>query len=179
MNTLESLMSHERPISAAFALMQIAEDEIKAAIHRLLPQQSVAALRVWNSFGALVPGPLSQFSSDLYTHHVRELLDRVVREEGLELGTRAEVVAAVSVMSLASRLDSDVEQLALDLAADMFPALREHGDTYSYSYAGAREETLAELRRKTAVQGRAIRAELREIPPWVLPAPKSSKRRKP
>lgn len=154
-------------ISRAFELMEVAEQEIRTIVLRLLDEGAdVAARRAWNAFGALYPPPALQGKPEgLYRLHVRDLLERASAGVPLAEGSKAEVLLAISAATLASRLDADVEQLGLALAAEAFP--EQAGvllEGSRESYAGARAEVLRELRRKCRVDDRELPKPLREIP---------------
>jgi hypothetical protein len=128
--------------------MRVSEDEIVDAKGRHPAQ----ADRVWKSFKLL--RPTFDLSDAVYRHHCREILDRVAAEEDTRPGTKAEVLAAISAMTLKSRLDRDVELLGLrlcdeicdsDLAEERAEEIPEHCETL-----------LAEFRKKLRQADRVI-----------------------
>jgi hypothetical protein len=150
-------------VSRAFDLMEIAEAEIERAVRdcALLPR---VQRHVWNSFGLLAPGELARYSDAVYRSHARELLNRVMTCRDTRLGTRAEVLAAISALSLQSRLDRDLEQLALNLADALFPGRGLRDDSDRETYSGAQQERFEEFARKLAKHERVLPSELRELP---------------
>ncbi len=152
-------------VSRALGLTRVAEEEIAAAMRK----GRRGRVRVWNSFGLLCPtANMVDLDDAVYRHHVRELLDRVAREEDTRPGTRAEVLCAISGATLASRLDRDVELLALTIADEVFPGRDLVGDYGKSSHPGALEEKLAWVRRQCAVEGRVMPEELRPVPKHAL-----------
>lgn len=83
-------------ISATFARMEIAEEEIDCAkrAHPLL------ATQLHEAFRHLCPTePLSRLSDDVYRHHCQELLGRIAQSQDLRPGTAAEVLGMLSAAS--------------------------------------------------------------------------------
>jgi hypothetical protein len=116
-------------VDKAFDAIELAEEEIEASVKSWYRQDPAAAERVWNVFGILCPGLMFRdVSSDVYRHHVRELIERAFWNDDTRPGTKAEVLVAISNASLQSRLDRDVELLGLKLANELFPNRIECGD---------------------------------------------------
>lgn len=170
MSAVENLLSEvcdsstRARISRAFELMGVAEEEIRAAMLRYPRSRRKA----WNCFKVLCPSEaLQRVGEGVYRSHCSELLERAVRGEDLRPGTKAEVLAVVSAMTLVSRLDRDVELLGLRIAAEIFPEKGEAlvgGMHWEESHRGALEEHLMVFRRRLADGDRRLPAELRDPP---------------
>ena len=162
---LVGLGDKSRIIQHAFELMKIAEDEITDACRRC-PE---ARKRIWNSFKLLDPGELSALSDDVYRHHCREMLARVADGKDTRPGTRAEICAMISKMTLATRLHRDVEILGLRISDSIFP---NHGLLDGRSeredYEGSIAEVEREFCRKLARPERVLPEEIRELPAHFL-----------
>jgi hypothetical protein len=107
-------------ISGVFKRMEIAEQEIAAAQERH-PQK---ADLLWECFAMCKPPDLLNDKSDvMYRAHCRELLERVAAGENVAEPTNAELMAAFSVVSLATPLTdaatfaSEVTSLRAEAAA--------------------------------------------------------------
>jgi hypothetical protein len=88
-------------ISGIFKRMDIAEEEIEAAQERHPEKADL----LWECFAMCKPPELLGDKSDsLYRAHCRELLERVVAGEDVAEPTDAELMAAFSVVSLATPL---------------------------------------------------------------------------
>lgn len=139
-------------VQRAFRLMGVAEEEIAEAKARYRRSTK----RVHACFGALAPTPLLlALGERVYRDHCRELLSRAVRHADLRPPTRAEVVAAISRLTLVCRLQNDVELLGLRLSAEIFP--EKAGELLprrEEDYAGSVEEVHAEFRRWLLVRWR-------------------------
>lgn len=133
-------------VGRTFDRMAIAEEEIEARGGR----KSAA----WKAFKLLVPtGPLANLSDEVYRAHARELLDRHAAKADTRPGTKAEVLGTISRMTLATRLDRDVETLGLRLCDELLGSeLAELPDEYPGSIA----EKLEEFRRRLAVADRRL-----------------------
>lgn len=107
-----------RALSSLFAAMAIAEEEIEACKLRH-PRQ---AERIHDAFQYLTPPPvLQEFDDTLYRAHARELLERVAFRVSLGPGTKAEVLAALSLASLAAPLSRVETRLAERNFRSLFP----------------------------------------------------------
>lgn len=148
----------------AFEKMAIAEREILRAC-RAYPK---ARTRIWNAFGVLVPGGLSGLADAVYRHHCRELLTRVARGEDLRPGTRAEICAMISKMTLVTRLHRDVELFGLIISNEIFPGRDLLVEGVRAEYPDAIDEIEAEFRRKLAKPDRRLREDLRDPPDHFL-----------
>lgn len=134
-------------IARTFDLMAVAEEVILAERKARKPRFRE---RVRSCFKLLMPGALKGFGDDLYRHHCREIIQRAVAAEDTRPGTRAEVLAAISGATLASRLDHDVELLALTIANDIFPGRGLLDERSREEIPHALEEHLARFRKKLA-----------------------------
>lgn len=142
------------PVRATFRAMEIAEEEIAAARTRY-PRR--VHRRIDAAFGLLWPTPLLRGKHDeLYRHHVRELLARVVRDEDTAPGTRAEVLAAIMAAATASPLDHAGQYLAEQLFAELYPDAEVGARTVREEYRGAYQETLTAARRACAQRDRRV-----------------------
>lgn len=83
----------------------------------------------------------------VYCHHCKELIRRVLRGESLEPATGAEVMLALSAMSLEAPLRQDPAALYSQLFQRMFGDLDLKYDVQE-TYPGACDELLSEMRRK-------------------------------
>lgn len=100
MLTLQSLLPSA--IGCTFELMQVAEEEIEAVLCKI-----PASERPEISFAALAPTQgMSSMDPQVYRSHARELIQRQLRGEKLDLGTLAECLVVVSNSSLIAPLDS-------------------------------------------------------------------------
>ena len=131
------------PFANIVRLMAIAEEEMAAvdADSRL--------------FGVLLPPPaLRSLAPELYRAHCRELL---AREDGHDLGTAAEVLAALSATSLASPLNPLGCALYDRLFAECMPDVNLEPTGHAEPYPGALDERLAECRRKLSDPNRRLK----------------------
>lgn len=98
---LEGIRLH---LSRVFALMGVAEEEMKAAMERH-PRHAAAIDK--QMFGALCPPPgMGALDQRVFRSFARELLERFVAKTGpLSDGTRAEAMMALSEASLRAPLD--------------------------------------------------------------------------
>jgi hypothetical protein len=150
---------------STFALIEAAEEETERACAGAYAAGDEEGMRrIWN-VGLQALQPRVCMSEPLYRVHVRELLERAALSERPDLrsGTRAEVLLAISTATFASRLDRDVESLALTIASEAWPEKAEDFGAWPESYPGRHAELLREFRRKTASPDRVMLAE-REIP---------------
>ena len=150
--------------TTAFRKMSVAEEEIAEACRRHWDDRK----EVWNSFKLLDPGELSMLDDDVYRAHCREILERVVDGKDTRPGTRAEVCAMISRMTLVTRLQRDVELLGLVLTDEIFPGRGLLDGAPREDYEGSLREVEAEFRRKLAKPERVLREDLREPPAFFL-----------
>ena len=161
-------------LEGVFDLMKVAEDEIQVVVLRLLDEgDEEGATRAWNAFSALAPSETMRTRAPaVYRHHVRELVERAGAGGDLRDGTRAEAMLAISEATVASRLDRDVELLALRIAQEIFPEadlLDAFGDREGYD--GAVGEKLHEVRRRLRDEDRKLKDPLKPIhPKWLARA---------
>lgn len=153
MQRLQALLGPgDNRVVRAFDFMGWAEQEIAAGKARY-PR---AKDRIHRTFGILFSGELLSFGEALYREHCRELIARVAKREDTRPGTRAEVLACISTMTLTTRLQRDVEELALELTAAMLSEHEELAEGLSRYEAAERSEKLEEFRRKLTKSARWI-----------------------
>lgn len=132
-----SLFTNTRSaLSYAFKMMDIAEEEI--------------ARSGVDAFAYLCPPPaLRNFHEDLYRSHAKELIERCKAELPLEVGTKAEVLAFLSELSLKAPLNNEHAALMSSLYNELFP--NNSIDAIKEPWTDSNKELLAELRRKVGV----------------------------
>lgn len=139
-------------IESTFRQIEIADDLIRDASHRH-PHRAEPLRR---SFLAM-RWRLKSFSvtDELYTAHVTELVERVVRGEKLAPGTRAEALAALSHTSLKGPFTQQPSALFEELFREIYPR-RTQGEPryFAEPWAGASKEMLTDLRRQLAARER-------------------------
>lgn len=141
-----------------FALMKIAEEEIRAAKER----HPLAEFAIHVAFGILAPAAslFQDKHSGVYRAHCRELLDRVAasasRKE-LRLGTHAEVLCVMTGWSLEHSPCPQGAALLSSLFAEVFPekAAQQDSSLFREPWPGATEELLGALQRK--IEGKTNR----------------------
>lgn len=111
------------------------------------------------TFLALQPsGPLQTLNSEIvYKAHCKELIGRMERGEDITEGTKAEVVAVLSLNTLRSRLVQDYEHLYVRLFGELFPNISERlpqdeGSLSHETYPGAADEIYRVIRKKLQTQ---------------------------
>lgn len=106
-------------IVTTFRLMAIAEEEIAAAKDRAPLQSHLidGAFRMLCPRMALFGGR----SPDLYRHHAREIIARVLAGEDTRPGTQAEVLCVLSESSMRSPLANSALALMEKLVEAIFP----------------------------------------------------------
>lgn len=141
-------------IESTFRQIEIADELIRRASrrhpHRVEPlRRSFLAMR-WQ---------LKSFSvtDELFTAHVTELLDRVVRGEKLAPGTCAEALAALSNTSLKGPFRQQPSALFEELFRQIYPH-RTQGEPryFAEPWPGASKDMLTDLRRQLAAPERDI-----------------------
>jgi len=131
----------------AFYLMGIAEEEIKAAQKRMPRFKK----RVNAAFAVLHPGELLTYSDEIYRHHCRELIGRMVRHQDIRLATDAEVLVMFSRTSLAAPLASQFAHAMSTVFLRVFPhADPEQFATGAEAWTGNCEEIINDARRRLA-----------------------------
>ena len=138
-----------RRLMNVFERIEIAEEEIAVAQKTVRSKRGKKAL--WESFWSLRPSSLlGGFSDDLYRVHCRELLERIVTGDSVDVPTDAEVMVALSEMSLRAPLSQDAAALYVTLFKKGFPGKLPEVSTRDVheSYAGAMALVDNEIRRK-------------------------------
>lgn len=142
---------------ALFDAMDVAEREIERAMKRH-PEHK---LKLWNSFGLLLPHyGIERKHPKMYEHHCRELLARVVEGADTRPGTTAECLLASS--TAASMIP--LKAFGLTMHARMFAAVfgeselerltgRKLAEMYE-EYPTQVDELIAGLRKETRVDDR-------------------------
>jgi hypothetical protein len=141
-----------------FRRVAIAEDEIKSALDRKDLKEE-ARKRVDGVFLALRPGgPLTSggCTEEVYRHHVRELLDRVIVGDDLDPGTDAEVLMMLSNTSLRAPLNAVGQGLYERLFVRVFRKLPFKGGVREEPWPGACEDFLRACRAKLARDRRSL-----------------------
>jgi hypothetical protein len=157
-----------RAISRCFDCMGIAEDEIRAELDKWhTPSSKETRRRIWGTFKVCAPGTLLLLADDVYRHHVRELISRAISRKDPRLGTKAEILRAISAMTMHSRLDRTVEALALVIANEIFPG-RGLAEDAKEAWPGEMEEKLQYFRTNLRQADRVFtpEEELRDPPVW-------------
>ena len=131
------------PHEEIFALMEIAEEELRGRDRPGL-------------FMLLTPGVLVKLHPELYRGHVRELLARVEAGQDTRPGTKAEVLAYLSMASLKAPLNSTGEALMASLWSELFPGQLEG------LLVPSRDEEL--IQEEYALASRKARVESRKLP---------------
>jgi hypothetical protein len=144
-------------VASAFADMGIAEEEISAAIKRHKQKQH----ELFDSFLLLMPTVVLKTNGNqtLYRFHCRELLERIANDEDTRPGTKAEVVSAISEMSMRGPLVSEWAALYGKLFLEFFPKEAKKifaGETrwIHGHWPTQLDEMLRECRRKLADENR-------------------------
>lgn len=139
-------------VARVFGLMRIAEEEIAA-------DQARNGFTSVDAFPVLYPPPDMLMRADaVYRSHARELVERVRAGEDTRLGTKAEVLLAMSEVSLVAPPSENFAHLMERLFNEVMGP-----DVFVFdaaqpreSWPGASDDTLGELRRKVAKPKRAI-----------------------
>jgi hypothetical protein len=143
-------------LESVFHLIEIAEEMIKEYVKRYPSHAS----RLNQAFMALQWHLESPVRDELYRAHSMELLQRVVDGKGLEEGTRAEVLIALSGGSVRGPLVPQYAALFEKLFLEIFgpDALPGSEPLLHEPWQGASEELLNELRRRIRVPSRQLQA---------------------
>lgn len=141
-------------ISSVFDLMGIAEEEIERAMKRTRVQLKRDAIHGAFVFLAPTPG-MTTLDERVYRSHARELIARCAAAEKLDAGTKAEVMIALSQMSLVAPPSAQYAALYERLFAEVM-GQAVPGEAVREPWPGAADELLADLRRKVG-QERARR----------------------
>lgn len=129
--------------------VQVAEEEIERASEEC-PK---SAKSIDAAFRKLQPTTVFQEHPvmDVYRHHCKELLRRVVGKEKLAPATRVEAMLGLAGMSLKAPLNRDATLLYSRLFEEVFPGRGEFPDDRE-SYPGACEELLNEYARSSVLR---------------------------
>ncbi len=143
-----------RAIANAFRRMEVAEEEIRAAVARYPNRSS----EIDAAFGYLYPtAVLNELGDEVFRAHCREILERAAHGDDLERGTTAEVLAVLSRGSQVAHLSRIGTLLYMELFGRLFPEEAEvlenpeggpEPDAYERECMADLEE---ELRRRVAV----------------------------
>ena len=147
---MENLMQSQL-VSGTFRRMEIVEEEIaRAKLDRATGHRA---------FGILVP-PVSLRNKDdrLYRAHARELIERTASGESAVLATKAEVLAALSELSLTAPPNQQHAALMETLFAEVM-GKKIDGEPIREPFEGASGELFEQLRRRFRTDGREPRAE--------------------
>jgi len=132
-------------ISGVFDRMEICEGMITETRNRH-PEHEKA---IWNSFSLLMPSKLLQEAPEpVYRAHCAELLERVIAGQDTTLGTKAEIMMALSETSLRSPLTHTASVLYAKLFREILPRTpitEELARLSDMAYDGATESLLAEM----------------------------------
>lgn len=129
--------------------MDIAEDEIAAGKLRYPLQADL----INDSFRYLVPTECVH-TDTLFRAHAREIVDRVAKGDDVRPGTTAEVIGAISKLTVVAPPSRELTLLYMKLFSQLFPhhahqVLEETGPIEPDGYERQRMDELeAELRRK-------------------------------
>jgi len=147
---LERMGLLPRGIGDIFRAMEWAEDEIAKAKQR----EPTHADAIDGAFRYLAPGGLQAFAPQLYRHHCREIIGRVLLDLDLRPATNAEICAALCASSQVAPLDTDAAYLYRQLFVRIFGKDPAEGVTLNESYPGAANELCERMRTKGAVKTR-------------------------
>lgn len=132
-------------IGKVFDLVEIAEEEIKAATLRY-PWKEHDFKAAFQE--CLFPGDLARFGKRVYRAHAKEMLQRVADDADTKPGTLAECAVALSLASLKAPLTSGHTAAMEKAFAFIFPEMDVNENRGREAYAGETDEILSELRRK-------------------------------
>ncbi len=134
------------PVSGTFRRMGIAEEEIaRAKLSRALGQAA---------FGVLCPPPLLRNKDDeVYRAHARELIARVRNGVSTEPATRAEVLAALSELTLVAPPDQQHAALMEGLFGEVMGKSLD-GSAIHEPFPEASNELLAQMQHQFRTDGR-------------------------
>jgi len=131
----------------AFRRMEIAEEEIELAKTKY-PDQTDAT---HGSFRLLMYDELFEcVIDDVYRQHCKELIQRVAKKQDTRPATKAEVMCALSGMSLVAPLDRDAAALFSNLFEQIMDA--EFEATTVESYDGAAWELFNQMARSSKLR---------------------------
>jgi hypothetical protein len=132
--------------------LHLAVNLVRAACERQPQHQA----RLRQAFGVLPWYLPMRVTDDVYTAHVNEQLERVVTDQSVSEGTRAEVLAVLSVWS--NSLDESCVALYAQLARDLLGVEMkfENDQRPRESSPGASAQQLGTLRRRLLVTDRIV-----------------------
>lgn len=138
-------------LQSVFDQMAIAEQEIKHFMAHF-PGNHVDIQRAFVQLRWLLKVPVPEV---VYRAHVRELLTRVVNDQSLMRGTKAEVLMLLSAASQVAPLGTRKIALYLKLFDELYPsAFDPQPVVIQEPWIGSSEELLEELRHKTKTDRR-------------------------
>jgi hypothetical protein len=139
-----------------FNSIDIAEDEIRLALRR----DKMHAPIIWDTFRLLLPRSFlmkfTRHNYELYSSHVRELIQRAVKGENTTLATKAEIVCMLSEASMNIPLHNSPAYIMISLFKEVLPKAysKIHDDIealeFAESYKGASDQLMQEMREKFA-----------------------------
>lgn len=133
-------------VTGIFDLMGTAEDEIAAALETETDAKKRVGIN--GAFRYLCPPPgMTTLDERVYRAHARELVERCRNGAKLDDGTKAEVMVALSQMSLVAPPSAQYAALYERLFAEIFEQAVP-GDAAREPWPKASDELLADLRRK-------------------------------
>ena len=139
-------------IGGIFDQVEICESVIAKARNRH-PEHGKA---IWNSFLLLVPSKLLwEAPEPVYRAHCAELLDRVMNGQDTTLGTKAEIMMALSESSLAHPLAHTAAVLYARLFRELLPRTpiaEELAQLGAMAYDSETERLLADLAKSTGIR---------------------------
>ena len=146
------------PILRALDLMGVAEQEIARAERG---KRGATKATIHDSFRLLAPGVLLNLTEDVYRHHCREIIGRVIRGEDARPATKAEVMAHISRASLEAPPRHEYASLMLFLVNEILPKSNQPVEGHFAAVRQEeRDELLAELRHTCRNEQRDVRAVL-------------------
>jgi hypothetical protein len=138
-------------LQSVFDQMAIAEAEIKCFTARF-PGNHVDIRRAFVQLRWMLKVPVPEV---VYQAHVRELLTRVVNDQSLMRGTKAEVLMLLSAASQIAPLSIRKMALYLKLFDELYPHAFDHEPVVIQEpWVGSSDELLETLRHKTKTDRR-------------------------
>lgn len=133
-------------IIAIFEFMEEAE----LVIDEMKKRYPLYTQLIHDSFHALTPDHslIIKHNKELYRHHCREIIERIVKGESLKAATKAEICVALCDMSLIASLNNDATLLYVRLMEEIFGQKFDGKCPVYESYKGAADELYIQFRRK-------------------------------
>lgn len=129
-------------IGACFRQISIAEEEIRS----FLDENPDLKKETDERFKQLRSPMLEDKPEGVFRLHVKELLGRLENGTRFDLGTKAEVMVALSDLSLKAPLDRDAQALFEEIFVEAFGSLPFFGrGPMEFSYKHARHEVLSKI----------------------------------